>query len=107
MQDVKTQLDWTSLTLGSPWYKLLYAVMPWLAEARRVRRGLQGARQVRISYLIWLLRWSMQAKHTQDKIQELLCGSFCARFSHACSLAGVLGCVQNTHARKFGVSQDC
>ena len=47
MQNIKTQLHWSALTLCSPWYKLLYTAMPWLTEAKRIRRGMQGARQVR------------------------------------------------------------
>ena len=46
LQNVRVQLDWSALTFGSPWYKLLYAVMPWLAGAKRVRNGIQGVRQV-------------------------------------------------------------
>jgi hypothetical protein len=46
LQNVRIQLDWSALTFGSPWYKLLYAVMPWLAGAKRVRNGMQGVRQV-------------------------------------------------------------
>ena len=46
MQNIKTQLGWSALTLCSPWYKLLYMAMPWLAEAKRIRQGMQGARQV-------------------------------------------------------------
>jgi len=46
LQNVRTELDWSALTFGSPWYKLLYAVMPWLAGAKRVRNAIQGVRQV-------------------------------------------------------------
>ncbi len=46
LQNVRVQLDWSALTFGSSWYKLLYAVMPWLAGAKRVRNGIQGVRQV-------------------------------------------------------------
>lgn len=45
LENVRVQLDWSALTFGSPWYKLLYAVMPWLAGAKRVRNGIQGVRQ--------------------------------------------------------------
>ncbi|KAA6427914.1 MAG: cytochrome P450 [Trebouxia sp. A1-2] len=45
LENVRVQLDWSALTFGSPWYKLLYAVMPWLAGARQVRNGIQGVRQ--------------------------------------------------------------
>ena len=46
MQNVKTQLHWSALIFGSPWYKLLYAVVPWLPGAKQVQNGLQGVRQV-------------------------------------------------------------
>ena len=46
LQNVRVQLDWSALTFGSPWYKLLYAVMPWLAGAKQVRNSIQAVRQV-------------------------------------------------------------
>lgn len=66
MQDVKTWLEYIVLVFSSPWYKLLHAALPWRAEAKRVRNGLLGVRQVSIS------AWHMRTLFAKGYLRGIL-----------------------------------
>ena len=66
MQDVQTWLEYMVLVFSSPWYKLLHAALPWRAEAKRVRNGLLGVRQVTL-HCMHIALHCMQIAHRTSK----------------------------------------